>query len=369
MGHSYFKNYRNKTVLITGHTGFKGSWLTLWLHHLGAKVVGYALPPPPQPNLFEILSLEKKCTHVPGNILDRDCLAAVVDQYRPNSIFHLAAQPFVRLSYRNPVETYAVNVMGTVNVLDVARYARGVQTIVAVTSDKCYENREWVYGYRESDPMGGYDPYSSSKGCAELAIAAFRRSYFMPRRSRRASVPPVVVSARAGNIIGGGDWGMDRIIPDAMRAFSARKTLVIRNPLAIRPWQYVLEPLGGYLLLGSGCLTDRKIAEAGAWNFGPAANDAITVRQLVALVQKSWGGGSVKTDTSPQVHEANYLKLDISKARSQLGWQPRYSVDEAVRRSIGWYKQYYGGAAAVDIIRRSLNEIEHYMAVCQPEKK
>ncbi len=356
----YFREiYENKKVLVTGHTGFKGSWLLLWLMELGAKIIGYSLEPPTEPNLFESINLKDKITHIIDDVRDEKHLIAVFEKYQPDFVFHLAAQPLVRLSYKEPKLTYETNVMGTVNILEAVRKTKSVRVCIIITSDKCYENREWVYGYRETDPVGGYDPYSSSKGCVELVTTAYRRSFFNPEDYGR-NHKVAVSSVRAGNIIGGGDWGEDRIIPDCMRALSKGETIVIRNPSAIRPWQYVLEPLSGYLLLGA--LMDKNGTKySDAWNFGPNDKSIITVEELVNLVIKHWGKGNYKVDTSPHPHEAGFLKLDVSRARALLGWEPIYNISEAVEKTINWYKSFYNNIEERKLYELIAREIEEYI--------
>lgn len=363
---NYFRNaYKNKKVLITGHTGFKGTWLSLWFTRLGAKVIGYSLEPPTEPNLFESIGLEDKIIHIIGDVRDEKHLISAFEKYQPEFIFHLAAQAIVRRSYYEPKLTYETNVMGTVNVLEALRRMRSVRVCIIVTSDKCYENREWIYGYRETDPVGGYDPYSSSKGCAELVTSAYRKSFFNPKDYGETH-NVALSSVRAGNVIGGGDWGEDRIIPDCMRALSKGETIVIRNPSAIRPWQYVLEPLSGYLLLGTlMCKDGTRYSDA--WNFGPNDESIITVEELVKLVIKHWGTGSYKIDTSTHPHEAGFLKLDISKARSLLGWRPIYDVHEAVERTINWYKNFYNGIR--ELYENTVKEIREYASRMSHEYK
>jgi len=331
--------YKNKKIIVTGHTGFKGSWLTLWLKELGAEILGYSLEPSTKPNLFEVLGLKNHIHHVIGDVRDYDKLLAVFKEFQPKIVFHLAAQPLVRLSYKEPRHTYETNVMGTVNILEAVRKTDSVNVVINVTSDKCYENKEWVWGYRETDPMGGYDPYSSSKGCAELVTLAYLRSFFNPKDYGKTH-NVAVSSVRAGNVIGGGDWREDRLISDCVKSLSKGESIVIRNPQAIRPWQFVLEPLSGYLWLGA--LMYHHGAEfAGAWNFGPNDDDILTVQELVELVIRHWGGGSYIIDSSKQPHEAKLLKLDTSKARYFLKWRPVYNIYEAVKETINWYKIYY----------------------------
>jgi CDP-glucose 4,6-dehydratase len=357
----YFSEvYREKRVLVTGHTGFKGSWLSLYLAELGAKVIGYSLEPPTEPNLFESINLQKKVSHIIGDVRDEEHLSTIFEEYRPEFVFHLAAQALVRYSYKEPKLTYDTNVMGTINLLEAVRRTESVRVCVIVTSDKCYENREWVYGYREIDPIGGYDPYSSSKGCAELVTTAYRNSFFNPENYGRTH-KTALSSVRAGNVLGGGDWGEDRIIPDCVRALSKGETIVIRNFLATRPWQYVLEPLSGYLLLGVLMYKDgAKYSDA--WNFGPSDEDIITVEEIVKLAIKAWGGGGYTLDASRHLHETSFLKLDASKACTLLGWRPIYDIYEAVKRTIDWYRNFYGGMRKEELYEFTVDEIMEYMS-------
>lgn len=357
---NYLKNsYKDKTILITGHTGFNGSWLTLWLTKLGAKVIGYSLEPPTEPNLFEILELENKIdTHIIGDVRDYKHLFSVFKEYNPEYVFHLAAQSLVRFSYKEPKLTYETNIIGTVNVLEAVRKTRSIKVCIIVTSDKCYENKEWIYGYREIDPMGGYDPYSSSKGCAELVVSSYRRSFFNPKDYGKTH-NLALSSVRAGNMIGGGDWGEDRIVPDCMRALSKGETIVIRDPLAIRPWQYILEPLSGYLLLGA-FMHKNRIKYSDAWNFGPNNECIMPVEELVKLVIKYWGNGEYTIDTSVHPHEAGFLKLDASKAHVLLGWEPIYNINEAIERTINWYRNFYRGMRKEELYSFTVNEIQEY---------
>ncbi len=347
--------WEGKRVLLTGHTGFKGSWLSLWLQTMGAQVVGYALAPPTNPNLFEVAEVGTGMTSFIGNILDLEHLREVFTNYRPEIVFHMAAQSLVRYSYIEPVGTYATNVMGTVNLLEAVRGIDNSMAVVNVTSDKCYENREWVWGYRENDAMGGYDPYSSSKGCAELVTAAYRNSYFHPEKYKEHGV--ALASVRAGNVIGGGDWADDRLIPDIMRAITQGKPVYIRNPHAIRPWQYVLEPLSGYLLLA------KKLYEEGAvyaegWNFGPNDEDAKPVQWIVEQLTKSWGDGvRWELDGGDHPHEAHYLKLDCSKAKARLGWHLRWNLENALGAIIDWHRAYQDGQ---DMRELTLRQIDAY---------
>lgn len=332
--------WAGRRVLVTGDTGFKGSWLCLWLHAMGAEVTGFALPPPSAPSLFEMARIADLITHVEGDVRDLAAVQAVVAQSRPEVIFHLAAQPLVRLSYVEPVETYATNVMGTVHVLQAARQVPGVQAIVCVTSDKCYENREWIWPYRENDPMGGHDPYSSSKGAAELVISAWRRSFF-------AEGGPLLASVRAGNVIGGGDWAADRLVPDLVRAFEAGAAPLIRAPDAVRPWQHVLEALGGYLMIAERMLAgDTRLADA--WNFGPSDEDARPVSWIVDRMRAAWGDNAsdAAPDDGHHPHEAGLLRLDCSKARAMLGWHPTLTLNKALDWIVAWHKAVCEGGDA-----------------------
>ena len=345
--------WQDKNVFLTGCTGFKGGWLALWLTHLGAKVTGYALDPLTDPNLFSILDIEKSIIDHREDMRDHSSLNSVIKSSQPEIIVHMAAQSLVRESYKDPVGTYATNVMGTVNLMEAARSCDSVRVILAVTSDKCYENREIDYGYRETDPMGGHDPYSSSKGCVELMTAAYRRSFFDDNPNKVA-----VASARAGNVIGGGDWAVDRIIPDAMRAFSNKQTLRVRNPDAIRPWQHVLEPLFGYMALCEK-MWDQPSKFSEGWNFGPENESVRTVEEVTDRVSELWGDdASWKKSNGDHPHEATLLKLDITKAKKQLGWKPKWDLDTALEKTVGWYKSYYKGE---DMHEMSLKQIEEYM--------
>jgi CDP-glucose 4,6-dehydratase len=347
--------YSGKTVLVTGHTGFKGAWLSLWLAELGARVAGYALEPPTDPSLFAATGLESLLEHRIGDVRDSRLLAETVAAIRPDMVFHLAAQPLVRLSYREPRETYETNIMGTVNLFEAIRAAGSVRAAVIITSDKCYENREWVYGYRENDAMGGFDPYSSSKGCAELVTAAYRNSYFNAADIGSAH-NTAVASVRAGNVIGGGDWAEDRLIPDCVRSLAKGETIVIRNPHATRPWQHVLEPLSGYLWLGAR-LMESPAAHASGWNFGPENDDIVTVEAIVKETIRIWGSGAYSVPGNSGPHEAKLLKLDISKARSHLLWRPVYDASTALEKTVSWYREFYrGNGRMLDTSRRQIRE-------------
>lgn len=335
--------WAGKRVFVTGHTGFKGSWLCLWLESLGADVAGYALAPPSRPNMFSVVALDQRIHSIEGDVRDADALASSIATHQPQVVFHLAAQSLVRPSYADPIGTYATNVMGTVHLLDaIRRHAAGIRAVVNVTSDKCYENRGWVWGYRETDALGGHDPYSNSKGAAELVTAAYRSSFFAGAAGDRGQV--ALASARAGNVIGGGDWAEDRLIPDMIRAFKDRRPVVIRHPNAVRPWQHVLESLGGYLLLAQRLCEDGP-SHAEAWNFGPAEDDARTVEWIVERLTGLWGAGaSWQLDDAAQLlHEAHLLRLDCAKARSRLKWGPRWDLDEALQRVVTWYRAHDEG--------------------------
>jgi len=326
--------WAGRKVLITGHTGFKGAWLCMLLHRLGAKVTGFSTPPPTDPSLFHLVRLNEMVTTIDGDVRDLESLRSALKKSDAQIVLHMAAQPLVRESYRDPVGTYATNVTGTVNLLEAVRLAGAgdqVRSVVVVTTDKCYENREWIWSYRENEPMGGHDPYSSSKGCAELVTAAYRASYF-------AKSQTAVATARAGNVIGGGDWATDRLIPDMMKAFTAGKPVIIRNPKSIRPWQLVLEPLVGYLSLAQRLFEDGQ-GFAQAFNFGPRESDARPVEWIVNHLVKQWGSGaSWQLAGGEHPHEAHHLKLDASKAHAQLEWSPRTDLLTALNWIVDWYK-------------------------------
>jgi CDP-glucose 4,6-dehydratase len=333
--------WHGRRVFLTGHTGFKGSWLALRLHGLGARVTGYALSPPTEPNLHDLCRLGEFVTGHIADIRDAERLGRAMAGANPEFVFHLAAQPLVRESYRRPAETFEVNVIGTVNLLEAVRSCRNVRSVVVITSDKCYENREWVWGYRENDRLGGQDPYSASKGCAELATAAYAASFFNPASHAQHGV--AVATARAGNIIGGGDWARDRLVPDFFRAVFAGEQLVLRSPAATRPWQHVLDPLEGYLLLARR-LAEQGPAFAGAWNFGPLESDVRTVEEVVQRLCSTWGDGiSYGIDSGPHPHEARALTLDCAKARELLGWRPTWGFAEALAQTVAWTRAWREG--------------------------
>ncbi len=343
-----------RRVLVTGHTGFKGSWLTLWLVRLGAKVAGFSLPPPTEPSLFAAARVAEQINDRRGDVRDLPALSAAIGDFEPEIVFHLAAQPLVRESYALPVETFSANVMGTVHLLESVRRCDAVQAVVAVTSDKCYDNKEWLWGYREDEPMGGHDPYSASKGCAELVAAAYRRSFFS-NADRRIGL----ATARAGNVIGGGDWARDRIIPDAVRALADGQPFVARRPESIRPWQHVLEPLCGYLTLA-----ERLAAEPNEysepWNFGPREEDTVPVAELLDRFTAHWGSGDWRAEsTLSGPHEAKVLRLDSSKARQRLAWKGVLGLDNTVRLTAEWYREA-SSRNVIDIRELTLRQIEHY---------
>ncbi len=340
--------WRGKRVFLTGHTGFKGSWLALWLQRLGAEVFGYALEPPTNPSLYDLVRVGEGMRDVRGDVRDLESVCKALREASPEIVIHMAAQSLVRRSYSEPVDTYATNVMGTVNVLEAVRRTGGVRAALIITSDKCYENQEWVWGYRENEPMGGHDPYSNSKGCAELVTGAYRSSYL------NAGI--AVASARAGNVIGGGDWAEDRLIPDMMRAVMEKRTVHLRNPHAVRPWQHVLEPLSGYLMLSERLFHDEQLFAEG-WNFGPADDDAKPVEWIAREMSSLWTEMNWEKDNATHPHEAHYLKLDCSKARARLGWTPRLPLAEALSWTVQWYKAYNSKA---DVRHLTEQQIETY---------
>lgn len=346
--------WRGKRVFLTGHTGFKGSWLSFWLQKLGAEVTGFALAPPTNPSLFEVGRVGDGMHSIIADIRDAKMLADSLRTAKPDIVIHMAAQALVRHSYIDPIGTYSTNIMGSVHLLDAVRHAGTVRAVLNITSDKCYENREWVWGYREIEPMGGFDPYSSSKGCAELVTAAYRNSFFPVERYEDHGV--AIASARAGNVIGGGDWAGDRLIPDILRAISARQAAIIRSPLAIRPWQHVLEPLSGYLLLAERLFDDGgKFGEA--WNFGPDHGDARPVSWIADRLTAQWGeGASWVAAENTGVHEAQQLRLDCTKAHLRLGWKPRWSLETALTRIIEWQRAFMNDADVGATTIRQINE-------------
>jgi len=347
--------YRGRRVLVTGHTGFKGSWLCHWLAELGAELCGVALPPEGEPNHFALLGTAMRSEFC--DIRDLDRLTRIFADFRPDAVFHLAAQPLVRRSYRDPVGTFASNVLGTANVLESVRRCESVRAVVAITSDKCYENRERERGYREDDPMGGYDPYSASKGCSELVISSFRRSFFHPAEYGHKH-NTLIASGRAGNVLGGGDWAEDRLVPDLMRAAARGETALLRNPGAVRPWQHVLEPLSGYLALGGGLLTgEARLADG--WNFGPADDRAVTVGEAAAALAETWRDIKYTVPAAGDApHEAKLLRLDCSKAERELKWRGVWTPEECFRRTAAWYRDFYRGGkiATADDCRAYIRE-------------
>jgi CDP-glucose 4,6-dehydratase len=349
--------FEGKRVLVTGHTGFKGSWLCIWLHELGAEVVGVSKDPYTDRDNYVLSSLKDKIVDLRGDITDGVQMKEIFMKYQPEIVFHLAAQPLVRLSYEIPVETYQTNVMGTINIMEAMRATDSVMVGVMITTDKCYENKEQIWGYRENEPMGGYDPYSSSKGAAEIAISSWRRSFFNPD-DYGTKHHVSIASVRAGNVIGGGDWALDRIIPDCIRALEADRTIEIRSPKAIRPWQHVLEPLSGYMLLASKMwMEPTKYCEG--WNFGPNAESVADVWTVASEVVKDYCKGELKDVSDPKaLHEAKLLMLDISKAKFRLGWTPRMNIKECIDLTVEWYKRYSGA----DCFDLCVSQIKHFIA-------
>jgi CDP-glucose 4,6-dehydratase len=346
--------WNRKRVLITGHTGFKGSWLCFLLHRLGSDVYGYALDPPTDPNLYEIAGISDRINSSIGDIRDYDELFRIIQSVKPEIVIHMAAQALVIESYQNPIYTYATNVMGTVNLLEAVRNTKGIKAVVNVSTDKCYENKEWHWGYREDDPLGGYDPYSNSKGCSELVTAAYRNSFFNKNNYNENGV--VIASARAGNVIGGGDWAKNRLIPDFIRAVSKGTEVSIRNPFSIRPWQHVLEPLCGYLMLAERLYTEGyKFAQA--WNFGPDDADSRDVEWIATRFAELWGKGfDYQIDRNPQPHEASYLKLDCSKAKTELNWYPQWDIDKALGFVVEWYRAWFNKEDIGLVIDRQIQD-------------
>lgn len=345
--------WRGKRVFLTGHTGFKGAWLTAWLHRLGAVVRGYALPPDTTPNLFDAAGIAARCDSIFGDIRQAADLAVAIDVFQPDIVLHLAAQALVQRSYQKPVATYETNVMGTIHLLEAVRQTPSVRAAVVVTTDKCYENREWIWAYREDEALGGHDPYSSSKACAEIVVSAWRRSFLQ-------SDGAALASARAGNVIGGGDWAENRLIPDCIRAVASGAPILIRNPHATRPWQHVLEPLAGYLILAERLCTDGDAA-AEAWNFGPAADDVEPVHFLADRVTALWGDDARWTSGGGEAgHEAGLLAVDAAKARARLGWRPKLRLPETLEWTVNWYKRHHTGTPADMLVTA---DIERYEAI------
>ncbi len=350
--------WRGRRVVLTGHTGFKGAWLARWLTDLGAVVTGASLDPPTTPSLFVAAGIGSLVVDRRCDIRQADAIRRVVADANPEIVFHLAAQPLVRLGYEQPLDTFSTNVLGTANVLDACRSLPALKAVVCITTDKCYENREWVWGYREDDRLGGRDPYSASKAAAEIVANAYRQSYFPPGQGR------AVATARAGNVIGGGDWGLDRLVPDAMKAFAAGRPLAVRNPGSLRPWQHVLEPLAGYLVLAQACATDPD-RYAAAWNFGPADSDTVDVGTVVTLLCTAWGDGAAWTTDTPASqapHEAGRLQLDTNKARVALGWSPRWRLSRAIDETVTWYRAFHDGASVEALRDLMTSQIASYSA-------
>lgn len=344
----------SKKVLVTGHTGFKGSWLCLWLNQLGAKVYGYALEPPTIPSLFELCKIGNTVNSVFGDIRDRGKLSRYINEVCPEIVIHMAAQPLVRESYENPVETYEINVMGTVNLLEAIRNCKSIKAVINVTTDKCYKNKEWYWGYRETEALGGYDPYSNSKACSELVTSAFRNSYFNNEKYDIHKV--ALATARAGNVIGGGDWAKDRLIPDCIQAILEEREILIRNPNAIRPWQHVLEPLSGYLMLAEKLYT-QGIEFASSWNFGSEESDAKPVKYIVEKICDIWGhNATYSIDNNVNPHESHYLKLDCSKAKNKLKWYPNWNLDTSIIKTIEWIKVYKNNGNVLEECRKQIQE-------------
>ncbi len=353
------KFWQNRKVFITGHTGFKGSWLCIWLSSLGANVTGFALDPPTNPNLYENAQIESLIKSIKGDVRNAEKLIKEMCEFKPEVVIHMAAQSLVRASYIDPVETYSTNIMGTVNLFEAVRKCDSIRAVLNVTTDKCYENREWLWAYRENEPLGGYDPYSNSKACSELITISYRNSFFNPKEYSKHGV--AIATARSGNVIGGGDWAADRLVPDCIRALLKGEKILIRNPYAIRPWQHVLEPLSGYIILA------QKLYEEGPifgepWNFGPDDGDSQTVEWLVSKICALWGNeAKYEIDKREHPHEANYLKLDSSKAKHKLKWYPKWSLMKAIEKVIEWVKVYQRGDNIRKICLEQINEYSEYL--------
>lgn len=357
--------WKGKKVFLTGHTGFKGSWLSIWLNSLGASITGYALKPPTEPNLFNLCKISKIVKSIIADIRDRDRLAKELLKAMPDIVIHMAAQPLVRESYKNPHETYETNVMGTVNLFEAVRKCRSVRVVLNVTTDKCYENKESLNPCRENEPLGGYDPYSSSKACSELVTSAYRNSFFNAKEYKNHHV--AIATARAGNVMGGGDWAQDRLIPDVIRAALNRKKVLIRNPKAVRPWQHVLEPLRGYMLLCQN-LYEKGLKYGQAWNFGPAGYELKNVEWVTSEICKGFGNGvSFKIDRSSHPHESYYLRLDSSKAIKKLGWRPVWTIKQAIDKTMEWTLAYKRGEDMMKICLHQIHEYRKYMDENKPE--
>ncbi|HKQ25244.1 MAG TPA: CDP-glucose 4,6-dehydratase [Burkholderiales bacterium] len=348
--------WNGRKVFITGHTGFKGSWLSLWLQRLSAQVVGYSLPAPTTPSLYEAADVTSGMVSIVGDVRDYPRLRESLEKHRPEIVFHMAAQSVVRLSYQDPIDTYSTNVMGTVNLLEAMRHLPGRVAIVNITSDKSYENKEWIWGYRETDRLGGYDPYSNSKACSELVTQAFVDSFFSAAAGKTPDKS--IATARAGNVIGGGDWTQDQLVPDTMNAFHEARPVVLRNPQAVRPWQFVLDCLGGYMTLAERLFLDGR-KYSGPWNFGPRQEDTLAVQELVEWLVNKWPGkASWVQDPGSHPHEAATLRLDTSKTIQQLGWKPRLVVTEALDWIVDWYGRYFQGAAAKALCFEQIENFE-----------
>lgn len=346
--------FNGKKVFLTGHTGFKGSWMLVWLNMLGAKVKGYALAPDSDNALFNEIGGESLCESIIADIRDQKRLNQEIKDFEPDFVFHLAAQPLVRLSYDIPLETFDINVMGSAYVLNAVRFLPGSCVALMITTDKVYENKEWIYPYRENDALGGYDPYSASKAAAEIVCNSFRSSFL--NLDNYKSHQKSVATVRAGNVIGGGDWAKDRIVPDLIRAFSKQEPLLVRNPDAVRPWQHVMEPIGGYLLLGA-LMHQNPLEYSSAWNFGPLSQDALSVKELTAIAKSVWGSGDTFfPPLENQPHEAGLLKLDISKSGTLLKWTPKYKAEESIRLTINWYKERLAGKSALELVEQQIKE-------------